>query len=186
MLSPILITPPAAAPVSLAEARQHLRVDHTDEDALIASLIEAAVGHFDGWSGILGRCLEPQTWELALDAFPAKEIRLPLGPIASVASVRLTDPSGAELTVSPLDYETDLRAVEGWIVPSAGWPATMDVVNAVRVRWVAGTGCPEPVRHAILLLIGHWYAHREAASAAASELPLGVSALIAPWRRVGI
>jgi uncharacterized phiE125 gp8 family phage protein len=184
MLSPTLITPPAS-PITLVEAKAHLRVDHADDDTLIGGLIGAAVAYLDGWSGVLGRALEEQTWEIGLDVFPCKEIRLPLGPLVSVTSVKYTDPAGLEQTVDPADYEVDARPVEGWIVPAAdfSWPATMDTINAVRVRWVAGTGCPLPVKHAALLLIAHWYATREAAGATSAEIPLGVDALSAPWRR---
>jgi uncharacterized phiE125 gp8 family phage protein len=71
---PVLVTPPVAAPVSLAEAKAHLRVDFDDEDALISGLIDAATQHLDGWSGVLGRALMPQTWEMSLDRFPAGAI----------------------------------------------------------------------------------------------------------------
>lgn len=187
MPAPVLITPPVWDPITLAEAKAHLRIDDSDSDALVAGLIAAAVAYFDGWTGILGRALEPQTWEMRFDRFPAW-IRIPLGPVVSVTSIKYDDRDGAEQTVDPGLYQLDAAPVEACVVlaPGASWPTTADTVNAVRVRWVAGTGCPEPVRHALLLLIGHWYEHREAVGAAADELPLGVRALITPWRRVGL
>ena len=79
-----LVTPPASPPVSLAEAKAFLRVDHDAEDDLIAGIIAAATNLLDGRTGILGRCLEAQTWELAIDRFPSAEVQLPLGPVVSV------------------------------------------------------------------------------------------------------
>jgi uncharacterized phiE125 gp8 family phage protein len=91
-----------------------------------------------------------------------------------------TDAAGDEQTVPPADYELAGDACRP--VAGAAWPEG----TAVRVSWVAGTGTPEPARQAILLLVGHWYMSREAAAAGVSELPLGVAALLAPLRRVGV
>lgn len=86
MRRPVLVTPPDILPVSLAEAKAHLRVDYDDDDGLILSLIRAAVDHLDGWTGILGRCLVEQEWR---QDFPAGAtcFPLPLGPVISVTSV---------------------------------------------------------------------------------------------------
>ncbi len=178
-----LIVPPAL-PVTLAEAKRHLRVSHDDDDALITSMIEASTSYLDGWGGILGRALEPQTVQIALDAFPAGEIELPLGPAVSVVSVAYTDTTGAPQVVDPADYELDAFSMSGWIIPSAPWPAAMAAINAVKITWVAGTGCPAAVRAAILLHVGHLYANREAVGEAQTELPLAFNALVAPSRRL--
>lgn len=175
-----LIVPPGPV-MPLAEAKKHIRVDHEDDDDAIAAMLAAATAYFDGWTGILGRALESQTWELTLDHFPAGEIRLPLGPVVSVVSVGYVDPLGA-VQVAPADlYEVDARATDGWVVPTAAWPATMGTINAVKVRWVAGDGCPAAIIHAIKLLLGHYYASREAAGEAVKELPLGVASLVANY-----
>jgi uncharacterized phiE125 gp8 family phage protein len=122
-------------------------------------MIAAAVDRLDGWTGILGRALMPQEWEIALDRFPDREIRLPLGPVSAVTSVAFTGPDGAEGTVDTGDFHVDTYATEAWIVPHAGftWPATMRTVNAVKVRWTAGTGCPESIKNTIKLIVGDSY-----------------------------
>jgi uncharacterized phiE125 gp8 family phage protein len=178
-----LVAPASTPAVTLAEAKAHLRVTDSAEDALITALVAAATEHLDGWTGVLGRALMPQTYEMRLDRFPSGAIKLPLGPVVSVTGVWGTDALGDEFQVDPGEYEIDAGEAIGWIVPVNGWPATMTTINAVRVRWVAGTGCPAPVKAAILLLVGHWFENREATGDAA-ELPLGVMALISPWRRM--
>jgi uncharacterized phiE125 gp8 family phage protein len=184
-MNPTLVAAPVDLPVTLSQAKAHLRVDASDEDALITALIEAATAHLDGWDGILGRALMPQTWEMSLDRFPVREIRLPLGPLVEVVSVTYADADGVTQTVAAEDYEIDPNPVEAWIVPNTDWPSTMDTINAVTVRWIAGAGCPKPARQAILLLVGHWYAHREAVNAGTvAVLPLAVEALLSPLRRV--
>ena len=175
-----LITPPAAPPVTLEAAKAWLRVDHADEDALFSALVVSATRLLDGRAGILGRCLEAQTWELLLDAFPEAEIRLPLGPVASVASVKFTDPEGAEGTVPAGDFELDnFEAFGAWLVPTAPWPATMETIHAVRVRFVAGTGTPEPLRETILAMVCAGYETR----GAGRLLTPGILADLAPFRR---
>lgn len=184
------ITPPAELVVSLAEAKAHLRVEHADEDAYIQSLVHAAISHLDGWSGTLGRCLVEQTWEVTLDAFPVGAIHLPLGDVIAVVSVTYDDTAGDEQTVPPADYLLDNRSLDGWVVPVSGvsWPDTLDAVNAVRVRYTAGYGAaaaavPAAIKHAILMLVAHWYANREAVTAGgASALPMAVDALTHPFR----
>lgn len=154
------ITPPASLPVSLAEAKSWIRLDHDLEDALIERLIRAATNALDGPAGFLGRALMPQTWELVFDAFPAHEIEVPLGPIASVAEITFTDPAGVGQTVPAAAFELDRVATfGGWIVPVDGfsWPATMATIGAVSVRVVVGTGAPEGVRQAILDMIAARY-----------------------------
>lgn len=61
----IRVTPPAAPVVSLLDMKEHLRVLHDDEDILIQSLTDAAVSWLDGWDGVLGRCIMPQTWRIS-------------------------------------------------------------------------------------------------------------------------
>src|SRR5690606_35307910 len=77
----VLITAPTAAVVTMGEAKRHLRVDHDDDDALIGGMIAGVVEHLDpAGKGWLGRALQPQTWELRLDAFPCGPITLPYPP----------------------------------------------------------------------------------------------------------
>ena len=174
------IVGPATLPVSVDEAKAHLAVDHSDHDAMIEGLTRAALAHAEQWCG---RAFEPQTWELTLDEFPASEIELPLGPLQSVASVRYIDADGVEQTIDPAEYEVDLSSSDGWVVAVGSWPVVMGIINAVRVRFVAGDETPEDVRHAILLLIGHWYANREAGGAS-EAIPFGVDALLGLHRRM--
>lgn len=185
-----LITPPTAEPVSLVEAKRHLRVEHSDDDDYIAMLVTAARQTIDGRDGWLGRALMPQTWEYVFDAFPAGEIRLPFTPIQSIAGIFYDDTDGLEQTVDPAGYYLDNASYIPWVMSSAGWPtSTLSAVNAVRVRFVAGyenaAAVPAPIRHAILLMVGHWYMNREAVTVSTADpkvLPMAVDALLTPYR----
>jgi uncharacterized phiE125 gp8 family phage protein len=187
-MSLTLITPPTSEPVSLAEARAHLRETGTEEDGLIAGYLLAAREFAETHTG---RALMAQTWDQTEDAL-GDGIRLRKTPVALVTSVQYLDADGVEQMLASDQYRVVRRAAgETVIVPAFGvvWPATQAVEGAVTVRYVAGYGTgpgvlPEAIRQAILLLVGHWFANREAvnAGAAPSELPMGVEALLFPHR----
>lgn len=184
-----LITPPAGEPLTLADAKLHLRVDGTHEDALISSMIRTARQKLDGRDGFLGRALMLQTWEMSLDAFPAREIKIPLVPLNAIVSVIYIDRDGIEQTVDAQNYEADTSVDEGWIVPVRGfhWPVTMHTINAVRIRFIAGYGgaedVPEPIRHAIRMHTAHLYDGRDIGPAEhTKDTPLGWEQHVAPYR----
>lgn len=159
------IAAPAAEPVSLAEAKVHLRVIHDAEDASISRMIRAAREHLDGRDGILGRALVTQTWELVMDSFPVGPIQIPLPPLQSITSVKYLDADGQEQTLATSDYVVDVASEPGWIAPVDVWPVTFDTVNAVRIRFVAGYGdasaVPAALAQAILLAVGDLWANRQ-------------------------
>lgn len=178
---------PVLEPVDVAAAREHLRVDDTDDDIMIAGLITVARQHVEA---VTGRALVTQTWELRLPDFQTV-ITLPKAPAQSVSSITYVDASGATQTLASTVYQVLLdggpSAQSGRVIEAYGqvWPGSRGHAEDVRVRYVAGYGLPSavpaPLRHAMLLLVGHLYENREAsAPAALAQLPFGVSALLAP------
>ena len=185
-----LDTGPAETPVTLAEAKLHLRVTESDQDALILSLIKAATAHAEQ---ITGRAFVSQTWVKTLDAFPASGGISLKAPVASIAEIRFTDPNGAEQALDPAHYQLDPYTLPGWVLPAYGydWPETRANINAVKVKFVCGFGnaasVPEDIKAALLLLIGHLYENREATSdRAITDVPFTVDALLAPYRILNI
>lgn len=188
-----LVTSPAIDPVSIAEARAHCRIDESADDGLVAGYILAARAYLEQ---ITGLSLISQTWEMSIDEFPIEEsIELPRAPVSSITSIQFYDDLGALQTLSPAIYEIDYARTPARVqlVDNATWPTTADRVAAVIVRFVAGYGTapgsiPEPIRLAVLLLVGHFYANREqvtlGAGLTATQLPFGVDALIAPYKVV--
>lgn len=186
MYRPTLVTPPAERPVSVEEARLHLRVDSGEEDMLIQGLIDAAVSHLDGYSGILGRCLVTQTWELLADRWDA--FRLPFPNVQSVA-ISYLDASGGTVVVPTSDYRIVARHAALNVSFGSAWSAPSLYVNghpAITLTITAGYGdatdVPQAIKQAILLLVGHWYARREAVGDLLHEMPMSASALLAPFR----
>lgn len=188
-----LIAAPLTTPVSLSEAKAHLRFDDNDEDLLITTYIEAATDYAEKF---LGRALIDQTWELVLDAFPTEEIKIPKPPLIEVLSINYSDPDGLDQVVAAANYYVDNASEPGWVVPQGGsltWPATLDAINAVRIRYRAGfidngsppsANVPSAIRAAIFLTIGALSENREqtVVGTIANKLPWGVDDLLRKYR----
>lgn len=190
MIRPVRTSAPAETPVSLAEAKAHCRVSHSDDDTLISSLIDAAVAHLDGYAGLLGRCIVDQEWRQSYECWEWR-FRLPF-PDVSTAAVTYQDVDNATQTVSTDDYEIVEDALGSMIVFKDAFQEPglySDMVAPVSVTFTAGFGAaaavPDSIKAAIKLMIGHWYENREGVIAGLSvaELPMAVNALIAPYRR---
>jgi uncharacterized phiE125 gp8 family phage protein len=182
-----LFTPPASEPVSPSEAKAHLRVDGSADDALITALIVAAR---QAAENITGRALVTQTWDLYLDAFDPT-IELPMPPLQAVTSISYTDTDGTVGTLAEAAYKVDTVSEPGRLIPAYGteWPATRADVNVIMIRFTAGYGAaaavPQPIKQWMLLKIGELYENREAsAERAAAPMPF-VDALLYPYRIIG-
>jgi uncharacterized phiE125 gp8 family phage protein len=183
MSSLVRVVEPATDPVSVAEAKEHLRVDLDDENDYIAGLIAAATSAVEERTG---RQLVSATWRLKLDGFPP-EIRLTRVPVVSVSSVTYLDAAGDSQTLSPDNYQVDTDSQIPRILPEPDtyWPVTESGrVNAVTVTFVAGYGTaadvPERAKLAIKLLVGHWFYQRAIVNVGniVSKIPESLDALI--------
>jgi len=158
-----LNTPPAAEPVTLDEAKAHLKVDTTDDDALIASLITAARARAE-WH--TGRAFVTQSWTLWLDGWPESGIvEIPLPPLQSVTQVATYAPDDTPSVLDPSLYQLDLASAPARLVLKGIFAlANLRAVNAVEIAFTAGYGdagaVPAPVKQAILQIAADLYAHR--------------------------
>lgn len=162
-----IITEPGVEPVTLADAKQYLRVSGTDEDALILRLIATARRRAEK---LTWRALCTQTIDYVLDEFHCRVIELPAPPLQSVTHVKYFDLNGTEQTMDSSLYQVDTISEPGRIAPAylQVWPSTRDQMNAVTVRMVCGYGgtaqVPPDIANAVLLMVGHYYEHREEVS----------------------
>jgi len=118
------------------------------------------------------------------------EIKLPKPTCVSVDLITYTDTDGNVVTVPPSAYCVDVVSEPARIVPIAGsfWPtAPQYLPGSVQITFTAGTygdgvdvnNCPSTIRLAMLLLIAHWYEHREVVSEQAlKQVPLAVDSLL--------
>ncbi len=181
-----IVTAPTVEPVTLTEAREHLRIDAPDEDPLIISFIEAATDYCED---LQNRAYIDQTWDLTLDIFPNGDIiNIPLPPLQSVSSVTYYGTGGTANTLTSSTYIVDTNSEPGRLslAYNAVWPnETLRPVNGVVVRFVAGygsvaTAVPNMAKQAVKLMVGHMFEHRENAEIKKLEkIPDGVFDLLA-------
>jgi uncharacterized phiE125 gp8 family phage protein len=185
-----LASAPAAEPVTTAEAKSHLRVDGSDEDTYIDTLVKSARLWVERTSGL---ALVTQTHDGSLDAFPASDcIKLPKYPLVSVTTVTYYDDDLSTSTVfSSANYQVDTAKRPPRIVlkNGASWPSdSLRLSSGVVIRAIYGFGTasavPEDIKHAIKLLVGQMYAHREpeVTGTIVSPVRFAVDALLAPHR----
>lgn len=190
--APELVVAATAAIITVAEARSHCHIDDGEWDALLEGLIAAALAHVDGWSGVLGRCLKPQTWRVTFDCFE-RCLRLPF-PDAVAGSVEIifVDAAGDEsAAVGSGNYDVLADATGSYVRFRDAYAGPSDLAEVGGVRVAAQYAAPDAVaavaRPAMLLMVGHWFANREAVSdGSASEVPMRAQMLLAPVRRVGV
>jgi len=185
-------TPPAVEPVTLAEAKAHLRVDTSDDDAYVQNLVTSAREWCEQY---LDRTLVHTQWVMRFDKFPdsgIEPVELPRPPMvmsgtATAVTVTFTQEAGPTSTYSTAEYRVDRNATPGAILPIYGstWTPHRQDDNAISVTWWAGYGAsgssvPAAIRHAILMLVGHWYEFRTSVltGSISKEVEFGVKSLL--------
>ena len=167
MATLVLDTGPAEEPLELEEVKHHLRIDETDDDTLIESLITVARLNAES---ITRRALITQTWKYYLQDWPDVEyIELPYPPLQSVSSVKYTDYAGTVTTLTEnTDYVVDIKQEPGRVVLDYGkeWPtATLDVTSPIEIIYICGYGTPEdidePLKIGMKIDVSDMYEHRE-------------------------
>ncbi len=190
-------------PVSVAEAKEHLRiVDMTTDDDYIGVLIDTATAWCEDYCD---RTFAHKHYTVAFDDFPSLRIALPRPPVqlASVATnatvtISYVDQGGTTQTLTWAQSGTQQFRLDRDHVPALlyplyleNWPNVRLDDKAVQVTYLAGYGgaanVPTPAKHAIKMLVGHWYANRESVltGSISKELEFAVSALLANlrWRQ---
>lgn len=194
-----LITPPAVEPVTLTDAKLHLKVDTTDDDALITALIAAARARAE-WH--TGRAFITQSWKLWLDAWPgalscddvpprlsataAKAIEIPLPPLQSVSSITAYAMDDSATVMSSTLYQVDSASAPARVALKIGVapPVNLRAMNAIAIAFTTGYGdaasdVPDAIRRAILMIVADLYANR---GDAAAETSVAALATLMPYR----
>ena len=171
-------------------AKAHLRVDGDHEDVLIDALIATARMFVERAFGL---ALITQEWSYYLDFWPrGGAVALPLAPVQEVSAVTLHDAGGGATEIASEGYAADLLSQPARLVLNSALPSvTPRALNAFEIAFLAGHGdekenVPAPIRHALLLLVAHWFERREPVvlGASAQEVPATVAGLLLPYRRV--
>lgn len=160
-----VITQPTTYPLTLAETKEFLRVDHNVEDSVVLSLIAAEVARLEAETG---RALMSQTVEQYFDCWPnSRVLELDITPASSITSVKYLDANGSETTFNSTNYTADLLSIKPRVVlnTSSSWPSHGSFPNAIRVRYVAGyadaASVPEALKLGMKHRIAFYYEKRE-------------------------
>jgi uncharacterized phiE125 gp8 family phage protein len=184
-MSTIDITQPATEPVTVAQVRLACRLDITGDvtyDTAVDDELKLQISAARELSTTHTQAsIMPMTWELSLDAFPTgSDIELLYPRIISITSVKyISALTGLEVTLAANQYTVDSQRYRAWLLPAAGvtWPATADVANAVKVRYVAGfadaASVPAKVKQWILSVVRYM---REGGCDGAGEIPYNFNA----------
>lgn len=177
---------PEAEPVTVAEAKAHLRLSGSSEDGLIGGLIRAAREDVERSTGM---ALIDQTWRLALDVLPASDCAvLARHPVREILSVTSYGTEGEAMLVDPADYQADLASRPARVL-FLKRPTRLRAMNGIEIDFragfgEAGTDVPDLIKRAILVLVAHWYEFR--ASYGPDEQPVSYppayERMIAPFR----
>lgn len=191
-MSSILLTAPAVEPVTLDEARGFLRVEHNDDDELIAALVAGSRIHVEAQTR---RALITQSWRLTRDNWPEDgRLRVVPGPLQALTAARVYDFDGNAQDVDLQAFVADLGASELAVAPWAV-PAPGRIAAGIELDVTVGYGdsaldVPEPLRQAIRLLTAHWYDNRRlvavGTTSQAGVLPQTVGALLSPYRMLSL
>lgn len=173
------------AAITTAQAKEHLRITHSDDDTYIAAITLAASEWCEEFQNKVYVQREVIDY---LDAFPT-EIRPRKSPLISVDSIKYYDTDGNLQTLANTVYDVGTYKEPGRIALAyeQSWPSTRMMINAVTVTyqagWVARANIPEEIKHAVKLMVGHLYENREAASQVnLKSIPIGIQSLLSMKR----
>lgn len=183
-----LLSAPATEPLSLAEAKAFLRVEHAEEDALIGSLIAAGREQVEMRTRLR---LVTQTWRLHLGRWPPDgRVVVPFGPLREVTAARLRDRDGGQTPLDADAFVIDRLAAKPCVAFMPGTvtdPEPAQTIELdVEVGYGAASDVPAPLRHAVRAFVVHAYERRGGFSDGTPRIPEAFAALIAPYRSLSL
>lgn len=152
-------TQPGSEPVTLEEAKAHLKVDGSDEDVYITSLITVARSLCETYAGL---SFVTQTRRVELDGFCGRDVILPYGPVTGITSFVYSDPEGIEQSIDNTTYRLDMQSGLSKVRVTESWPYTNRTLNNVVIEYTAGYAeVPAVIKHAILMTLATLYENRQ-------------------------
>jgi len=195
------ITEPTVEPLTLEQAKAHLRLRTDDQDARVLDAIKASR---DAIEEITGRALLTQEWALRLDAVDVRRdgaIELVRPPVQAVLAVMLSAPGAAPVAIAGADYVLDDDAEPGRLVWGDGKYATALGAFAARPAALrittrngygdAAAAVPPGLVQACYQLMATFFLHREdgivlPVSQALEAAPAPVRELLESYRVGGL
>ncbi len=173
-------------PVTLEEAKAHLKITVDEEDELLRSYLQGA---FEWATESTRRAIIQRDYLITRDRFPVGVWGLPLGRVASITAVKYIDADGIlqTWTGSPLPYEVDLDtdfAPRLQPKTNESWPSTGDFMSAAQITLKAGwtqADIPFTARSAILLKFAELEQTRAPGDPDAASIMSAAALMLANW-----
>jgi uncharacterized phiE125 gp8 family phage protein len=143
--------PPIAEPLTLAETKLYLRVDHADDDTALGRMIQTAREAAEAY---LGRSLMTQDWQLDLAEGLEDAVWLPRGPVQSILSVQRIAETGTVLETLPTDVY-HLNPPRTFLLPHLSIAEAVRIVY--RTGYAAAEAIPAAIRQGLLIHISALY-----------------------------
>jgi uncharacterized phiE125 gp8 family phage protein len=180
----ITLVPPASEPITLDEAKAHCEIFTSDWDVMLQGMIKAATAAVETTTR---RRLITQDVQFRRTGLGG-HVTLPVAPIQSVIEVVYQDTANVEQTLPDTEYRLRRDRQPNALVPAhlKVWPAVLSDVDTVAITLRVGYGLaaavPADIKVALLMLIGHYFANREAVTTDGPgvEMPMSVSSLLMP------
>jgi uncharacterized phiE125 gp8 family phage protein len=188
-----LKTAPTSEPLDILDCAQHLRIDSTNEDAYLTSLIKAARQYVENLCGPL----ITQTWYQYQDRFPnGYDLAIGKPRLITVTSLKYTNEAGTQSTFSSSYYTVSIQDEYRPLIvlrDDYDWPDNGELYNTnpIEIEFTCGYGAtaayvPEPIKIAMLMLISQWYENREPSISGPGSIiaavPFSVDALLSDYR----
>ena len=161
-----LVTAPVRQPINISECKDQMRIEHSDDDIIINRFIDTATRYVDV-TGALGKAMITQTWGEWIAPNPSV-VYLSLGPVQSVSAIKYYDADNVLQTDTLSKYHVLGTSGRMLVSPKTGfnWPTTFQRDDAIKIEYVIGYGdaptdVPETIRHALFMLVAHYYENRE-------------------------
>ena len=163
-------TLPVTQVVTTAEAKAYLKIDGTDEDTLVASLIASATAECEAYAGL---SFITRTRTVKLSSFYGRDLILPYGPVTALTSIAYSDEEDDPQTVDSADYTLDSASGLAKVRVTESWPYTNRILNNVTVTYVAGytnaAAVPEVIKLAVKKRVAFHYEKRGDESADSTD-----------------
>jgi len=182
-----VVTPATENPITLTEAKTHLKVDTTADDTFITNLIKSATSSAQEYTNrfFIQTTIQQvgDKWEDISNLFKS--------PVASVTNIKYVDPDGTLQTLNTDIYFLDdvNKPARIGLKPNQSYPDIINRLNAVQVNYIVGLAAgpdevDEGIRQALLLTIGNWYQNRQAVvtGSIATELPMNAKFLLDQYK----
>jgi uncharacterized phiE125 gp8 family phage protein len=160
--------------IPLSTIKTALKIDYSDDDADLIRLRETATAFVEKRTGL---ALQPRSEALYLSWWT--DSLIPVAPYTGITHVRYQNSTNTQTTMPSGDYWIDQTDGPLNLIRFLEHPEIYEG-TAITVTYTVGySNIPDPLVHAMIALVGHWYNNPEAAQPIGLQtVPMSVDAIM--------